>query len=72
MTTKEQGLIRRREWYKRWSELIKMIESGEHTTVEVVQWVFGLLDGIHGFGSRTKADFSKEALDQALKDEGLI
>jgi hypothetical protein len=70
MVIKEAALVRRRKWYKRWEDLVELIEDEDATTVAIVRQVFGLIDGIKGFGSRTQADFSKESLDQVLKDKG--
>jgi len=72
MTIKEPSLIRKREWYKRWIEMIELIDGGDATTEKIVRHVFGVIDECKGFGSRTKANFAKESLDQALKDRKLI
>lgn len=64
---KQLGKIRNRQSYREWQTALKFLD-GEPTKVEILRFMDGLLNGHSAYGSISKACYSRESLDQMLRD----
>lgn len=62
--------IRNRRSYKYWKGFAKILNNCKNTRERLLA-VYRTLDSMKAFGSMTHADWSKQSLEQVIKDEGL-
>ena len=66
----KEDKIRSRQSYMYWKKVIPYFKQ-PHTQKEQVENLYSTLDSWSAFGSQTNADYNKESMELAMKEEGL-